>query len=341
MKSPFHAVTLLLLCALPARAQTPTPPKPIDLLKNKLETISHGVSADWGIYIKSLDTAEEIAINADAAMDTMSAIKIPLLVDVYRQVDAGKLSPAERIVMKTRDKRFGTGVLRTLEPGLDLSFHDALMLMIIQSDNTGTDMAFSRAGGPAHVTQTMHDLGLNSITATGTTFDWFRALAAAGDPSWDKLTPEELFTKGFPSKLTDADVERFHFEGKHPFGLSSARDMGKLLEMIASNQAASDKSCKEMMRLMRMQQMRTRIPKYMDDDTHTPHKTGDFPPYIANDVGLIETPANRVVVVFFSAHHRGYYSELEDAIARMSEQVWAYFNYRAKPATAGPESQSK
>jgi beta-lactamase class A len=327
---------LFLVLALPVHAQTAPASKPIDLLKAKLQTISQGVSADWGIYVKSLDTGEEIAINADSGMDTMSAIKIPLLVDVYRQVDAGKINPAERIVMKTADKRFGTGVLRTLEPGLNLDFHDALMLMIIQSDNTGTDMAFSRVGGPAHVTETMHQMGLNSILASGTTFDWFRALAATGDPSWANLTPEELFTKGFPEKITDADIARFHFEGKHPFGLSSARDMGKLLEMMATNQAASERSCKEMMRLMDMQQMSTRIPKYMDGQTRVPHKTGDFPPYIANDVGLIETSAGRVVVVFFSAHHRGYYSELEDAIGRMSEQVWAYFNYR--PKTAGGEA---
>lgn len=334
MKTNFAPV-LLLLCACIVNAQTaPAPPKRIDLLKQRLETISQGVSADWGIYIKSLDTGEEIAINADQQMDTMSTIKIPLLVDVYRQVDAGKLNTSDRIVMHTADKRFGTGVLRTLDDGLNLSFHDALMLMIIQSDNTGTDMAFARAGGPAHVTQTMHEMGLNSIQATGTAFDWFSALAAAGDPAYGKLSPGELFTKGFPEKLTDAEVEKFHFEGKHPFGLSSARDMSRLLEMIATNKAASEKSCKDMMHLLGLQQMRTRIPKYMDDDTETPHKTGDFPPYIANDVGLIETPAARVVVVFFSAHHRGFYSELEDAIGRMSEQVWAYFNYRGKSTAA-------
>ena len=321
---------LVLLIAFPSLAQTAPAPKPIDLLKQKLEQISAGVSADWGIYIKSLDTGEEIAINADKVMDTMSAIKIPLLVDVYRQVDAGKINTADRIVMKTADKRFGTGVLRTLDPGLNLSFRDALELMIIQSDNSGTDMAFARAGGPAHVTQTMHELGLNSITATGTSFDWFRALAEAGDPAYAKFGPEELFTKGFPEKLTDADVERFHFEGKHPYGLSSARDMGTLLVMMATNKAASEKSCKEMLRMMGQQQFRTRIPRFLMDDASTPHKTGDFPPYIANDVGLIQTPSARVVVVFFSAHHRGFYSELEDAIGRMSEQVWGYFNYRGK-----------
>ena len=327
------ASVLILACACFAAAQTAPAPKPIDLLKQRIETISQGVSANWGIYIKSLDTGEEIAINADQPMDTMSTIKIPLLVDVYRQVDAGKLNTSDRIVMHTADKRFGTGVLRTLDDGLNLSFHDALMLMIIQSDNTGTDMAFARAGGPTHVTQTMHQMGFNSIQATGTTFDWFSALAAAGDPAYGKLSPGELFTKGFPQTLTDAEVEKFHFDGKHPFGLSSARDMGRLLEMIATNKAASEKSCKEMMHLLSLQQMRTRIPKYMDDDTDTPHKTGDFPPYIANDIGLIETSSARVVVVFFSAHHRGFYSELEDAIGRMSEQVWGYFNYRGKAAT--------
>jgi beta-lactamase class A len=322
MKLRFIKPLLVLLLACSAFAQTAVTTKPIDLLKQKLEQISAGVSADWGIYIKSLDTGEEIAINADKVMDTMSAIKIPLLVDVYRQVDAGKITTADRFAMKTADKRFGTGVLRTMDAGLNLSFRDALELMIIQSDNSATDMAFARAGGPAHVTQTMHELGLNSITATGTSFDWFRALAEAGDPSYAKVGPEELFTKGFPDKLTDTDVERFHFEGKHPYGLASARDMGRLLEMMATNKAASEKSCKEMLRFMGQQQMmRTRIPRFMLDDVETPHKTGDFPPYIANDVGLIETPSARVVVVFFSAHHRGYYSELEDAIGRMSEQV--------------------
>src|SRR5436305_7547575 len=95
----------VLLCALflalSAASQTATPSKPLDLLKHSLERTSQSVSADWGIYIKSLDTGEEIAINADSVMDTMSVIKIPLLVDAYRQVDAGKINPVDRITMIT------------------------------------------------------------------------------------------------------------------------------------------------------------------------------------------------------------------------------------------------
>ena len=334
MKTIVKLAVVAALFAAQALAQQAAPQPSIELLKRSLERIAQGSGADWGIYVKSLDTGEEVAINADAPMDTMSTIKIPLLVTAFRDIDAGKLKLDERIAMKTADKRFGTGVLRTLDDGLNLSFKDALTLMIIQSDNSGTDMAFSRVGGPARVTQTMRDLGLPSITATGTAFEWFRALGEISDPAWAKLTPEELFTRGYPrTPNRQADVERFHFEGKHPFGLSSARDMGRLLEKIARNQAASKESCEEMLRIMRQQQMNTRIPKYLAGAS-TPHKTGDFPPYIANDVGLIETQRARVVVVFFTAHHRGIYADLEDAVARASEQVWAYFNYRGEAKAA-------
>src|ERR1700738_4402052 len=72
MKLNLLKAVFLLALAAPALAQPPAAPKPIDLLKQKLEQISGGVSADWGIYIKALDTGEEIEIKAGETMDTMS-----------------------------------------------------------------------------------------------------------------------------------------------------------------------------------------------------------------------------------------------------------------------------
>ncbi len=291
------------------------------LLRQNLERIMNGVKTDWGVYIKSLESSEEISINADAVMDTMSTIKVPLLVEAFRQVDAGKLKLDARLEMKRADQRFGTGIMRLLDPGLSFTLKDLLTLMIIQSDNTATDMVFDQVGGPKRVTQTMRELGLGNITANGTSFEWFRALGAASDPAWMKVTPEELFVRGYPQSASQADRDRFHFEGKTPYGLASPRDLGRLLEKIAEGKAATPASCNAMLRILRQQQMNTRIPKYLTG-VGTPHKTGDFPPYIANDVGLIESRQTRTVVVFFSAHHKGIYANLEDAIARMSEQAW-------------------
>src|SRR5688500_14428911 len=68
---------------LPSRA-------PLEALKSRIESVTRSINARWGLYIKSLETGEEIAINADEQMDTMSTIKIPLMVEVYRQAREGK-----------------------------------------------------------------------------------------------------------------------------------------------------------------------------------------------------------------------------------------------------------
>jgi beta-lactamase class A len=52
-----------------------------------------------------------------------------------------------------------------MEEGLDLSLHDAAMLMIILSDNTATDICYDAIGGPSKVNEAMQRLGLTSIHA--------------------------------------------------------------------------------------------------------------------------------------------------------------------------------
>ena len=59
-----------------------------------------------------------------------------------------------------------------------------------------------------------------------------------------------------------------------------------------------------------------------------PHKTGDFLPYIANDVGALESPGATVVVSIFTAHHFGQGWMLEEAIGQISAEIAAYFGYR-------------
>jgi hypothetical protein len=147
------------------------------------------------------------------------------------------------------------------------------------------------------------------------------------DPSYARLSPEELFKKGYPplspEELANAR-EKFHFTGDHPFALAHVREIGKLLEMIWHDECASPTSCAAMRSILRLQQYRTRIPKYLSGAT-VAHKTGDFDPFIANDVGIIEPfSKSPIIVCFFACHHRGIWANLEEAIARMSEKVWEY-----------------
>lgn len=309
-------------------------PSSIHLLKTNIERIARGVNADWGIYVQSLDTGEQVDIHADRPMETMSDIKLAILVTAFRQIDAGKLRLSQPITLTASDKRWGTGVLFAFHDGLNLTLRDVLTLMVIQSDNSATDIAYRLVGGPAVVTRTMRQMGFRHITSVRTGFQWFRALAATADPSYATLSPAQLFARGFPH-MTRAGLDRFDAEGKVPFGLASPRDIGRLLEEIARNQAASPASCREMLHILRMQQMNTRIPKYIRG-AKIGHKTGDFPPYIANDAAIVQSPEANFVIVVFDDHYRGVYANLEDAVARIAQQAWLYFSYRGARPSAAP-----
>src|SRR5258708_34816928 len=139
-----------------------------------------------------------MGMDGEHLVETMSVIKPPLLVTLFRAVEAGQADLDQRITLETRHKRFGTGVLRTLDDGVALSLRDAAMLMIIQSDNTATDLCFEAVGGPDAVTRAMRALGLPSIQPHWTAFEWFSSLAASMDPGLGTHSPGELSHRADP-----------------------------------------------------------------------------------------------------------------------------------------------
>jgi beta-lactamase class A len=294
-------VSLLLYAALVA-AQ-PQPQKPLARLEANIDRITKSVNAKWGIYMKCLETGEEIAINADEPMDTMSVIKIPIMVEAFRQIELGKFALTDRVTLADAMKRPGTGVIRSLDPGASLTIKDLLTLMIIVSDNTATDLMYDKVGGVEPVNHLMESYRLKSIHAFGTAEVWFAALRAASSP------------------------RAFHEAGKTPFGLSSPRDIGRLLEKIQKGEAVSKKSSDMMLQIMRGQVYSSRLPKYVTG-FRVPHKTGDFLPYVANDVGILESPQRNIVLSVFTARHFGIGANLEDAIGRIGELVANYYGSR-------------
>jgi beta-lactamase class A len=295
---------IILFAAVAALAAAqPAPQKPLDRLQSNIERLTRSVNAKWAIYLKCLETGEEIAINADEPMDTMSVIKIPLMAEAFRQIEEGKFSLTDRVTLTDAAKRGGTGVIRSLDPGVNLTIKDLLTLMIIVSDNTATDLIYDKVGGPEAVNRLMDTWGFKSIHAVTTADAYFKALAAS-------------------------DRTKFAEDGKHPFGLTSARDMGKLLEKIKRGEAVSRKSSDMMLDMMRGQLYTTRIPKYVTG-FRIPHKTGDFLPYVGNDVGILESRNRNIVLVILDAHHTGVGTYLEDAVGRIAELVANYFGGQA------------
>jgi beta-lactamase class A len=290
------ACTTLVL-AQPA-AQTP-----LQRLEASILRTTRSVNAIWGIYVKSLETSEEVAIDADRQMETMSTIKIPLMIEVFEQIKAGTFKLTDKYTFVEADSEPGTGTIQRLDYGAVMTVKDLITMMIIVSDNTATEVLYRMVGGPEAVNARMQALGLKTTRAMNVPSKWFPALRSA------------------------PTTEEFYRDGKSPFGFSTPREMGRLLEMMERGTLVDKPSSDLMLRIMRGQLYRTRIPRYVTGYT-IPHKTGDFLPYVGDDVGVLEAPGRTIVLTVFTGNHFGSGEALENAIGLVAKDVADYFAYR-------------
>jgi beta-lactamase class A len=287
--------------AVPRQAQPL--PTPLQRLEASILRTTRSVNATWGIYVKSLDTGEEVAVDADRQMETMSTIKIPLMIEAFEQIKAGKFRLTDKYTFVEADSEPGTGTIQRLDYGAVMTVKDLITMMIIVSDNTATEVLFRMVGGPDAVNARMQTLGLKTTRAMNVPSKWFPALRSA------------------------PTTEQFYRDGRFPFGLSTPREMGRLLEMMERGTLVDKPSSDLMLRIMRGQLYRTRIPRYVTGYT-IPHKTGDFLPYVGDDVGVLEAPGKTIVLTVFTGNHFGSGEVLENAIGLVAKEVADYFAYR-------------
>src|SRR5262252_2886590 len=172
---PFVAVVGSTLAAQQPQQQTP-----LQRVQASIERTTKSVNATWGIYVKSIETGEEIAVDADRQMETMSTIKIPLMIEALEQIKAGKFKLTDKYTFAQADSQPGTGTIQRLDPGAVMTVKDLITMMIIVSDNTATEVLYRTVGGPDAVNARMQAMGLQKTRAMNVPSKWFPELRAAG-----------------------------------------------------------------------------------------------------------------------------------------------------------------
>jgi beta-lactamase class A len=315
MNTVFRVATLatFVLTTVPlARAQQPA--RSASGLQRLLDAELARFPAKAGVWVKHLTTGEEASVRGDEAFNSASVIKIPVMVLAFQMADKGQLSLSERITINASDFRGGSGVFRYNDPGLQPTLRDVLLQMIITSDNTATDLAIAKVGGVAKVNE------------------WLRG-AGYGEALTLNMTTGELFAKYGALPQSANRNEKTNADRTYWLGSMTPRGTGRLIEAIQrcadgsapSPAIAAKKSCEDMIRMMRAQQSGARrLPHFLS--VPVAHKTGDFPPVLANDVGVIFARSGPIVVSFFTNAIEGPYAETEDRIGRVAQLIVEYFD---------------
>jgi beta-lactamase class A len=230
-------------------------------LLSGIDDLTASFAGELGVYAKNLTTGEEIAYRADEVMPTASTIKVAIMAELYRQVGSGQVDLEQRVRMEPSDWYGGTGVLKELMPGLEPTVDDLCRLMIIQSDNVATGMLVRRLGKD-RINQSLRDWGFDV-----TELRWNLALGG--------------------------DIRQY--------AVSTPRELGRLMELIATDGFLTPEACAEMRTHLAKQQHLEQIPRELpynqyatdvgnDQGVHVMNKIGNYMGMRA-DVAIVTAPA--------------------------------------------------
>lgn len=253
-------------------------------LAARVAEISAELGGTVSVAVRNIDHAIDFAANADVSMSTASVIKIPILVTALQQVRDGKLSLDSEYVLPDGDRTTGAGVLRYLHSGLTLTLSDVLTLMIIVSDNLGTNVVIDMLGMDL-VNATMHEMGLPGTLLQRTMMDW-------------------------------AAVER----GED--NISTAGEITELLVRLATNQVLGEPWDPMAMQMLRRQQDCGKLGLYLPHEAVLANKTGGREG-IMHDCGVVEGPGFKYAITVFT-HEAKSSGDAIVAIGSISRAVYEH-----------------
>lgn len=261
-------------------------------LTERITQITEDAGGTWGISLQDLGTGESWELNGHELFYSASVIKIPIMIAVFAASHRNEISLSDRLTVKLEDMVGGSGVLQHMTPGIQLSITDLMTLMIIQSDNTATNMLIDLVGTEA-IQHTMKDIGL------------------VKSKFFHKMMTQEVDRKGF-NEIT-------------------AHEMTDMLKKIATGKIISVYACEQMIDILKKQQISNSLPAKIPEQDEPvigtlkqweiAHKTGNVSG-IRHDVGIFYVGKRTLIA---SVLTRGLNNlESPEIIGRIGLEIYQY-----------------
>jgi beta-lactamase class A len=293
---------LVMLAAAPSGPETLR-----DALQQRIAQVQ---GASVAVAYQSLgDTKDALFLEADRSFHAASTMKVPVMVEFFRQVDAGKLAVDQPITLVNQFPSIVDGSPYSLDAkededsalyervGQPVPARELVERMITRSSNLATNSVIALVG-PKRVTQTLRSLGAKRMTV----------LRGVEDG--------KAYAQGLNNSAT-------------------ARDLATLLAAIERGKAASASSTLAMRSILLAQELNDEIPAGLPPGTRVAHKTGQITA-VLHDAAIIY-PAGQapyVLVVLTSGVAEAKVAQA--LIVDISRMVYAHATRSAPKAPVKP-----
>jgi len=254
----FSAILVIVCLPLAALAQAKGT---LEKARPEIEKLISASGAEVvGLAVYDLETKQALYINERVSMHAASTMKLPVMMEVFRQVEEKKLGLREPIEVKNKFFSIVDGSAYSLNKaddsdeevyrriGQKMTVQELVDHMITWSSNLATNLLIERVT-PEKVMKLMNELGANDI----------RVLRGVED------------TKAFEA-------------GKN--NTTTAYDLMLLLRLIAENKFKSKRACEKMVEILSAQHFNDGIPAGLPTATRVAHKTGDITKH-NHDAGIV------------------------------------------------------
>jgi D-alanyl-D-alanine carboxypeptidase (penicillin-binding protein 5/6) len=287
-----------LLCALAACQVAHVSPAHAQSLSERIEPLIAKHQGTVCVAIKHLATGETLFHRPQEVVPTASLIKFPVMIEYYRQVDAGKLSGDRMVTLTQEDKVPGSGILTDhFANSSVLPLETINHLMIAFSDNTATNLVLDQIG-IANVAKTMQQLGL----------------------------PEtQIHSKVF---RRDTSIAQDRSQ-KYGLGSTTAADMLSLLEQLHARKLVSPEASERMLTHLLSCDDKTKLLRFLPKEIKGYHKTGAVNES-RTDAGLFDTPSGWIAMVCLTSENQdkswGDSNAAEILCGRIAQETYEHFH---------------
>jgi beta-lactamase class A len=247
---------------------------PLVDLADKISQKIAGTEGTFAVAFADLKTGDTLFINAHERFHAASTMKTPVMIELYKQAEAGQFSLDDSILVKSEFASIVDGSPYEMQVsddsesvlyekiGTQLPIRALMFEMITQSSNLATNILIELVDAKK-VTATMRDLGAPDI----------EVLRGVEDI--------KAFEKGMSNTTT-------------------AYDLMKIFEAIGRDEIISEAVCKEMIDVLLAQQFNDIIPVHLPDEVKVAHKTGSITG-VQHDSGIVILPnGHEYVLVLLS-----------------------------------------
>ena len=244
--------------------------------KTAVEALIKASGADVAVAFRTLDAPTgksprlELLIQPDVVFHAASTMKVPVMIELFRQARLGRLTLDDQLLVRNQFKSIVDGSPYSLSMGDDsdadvyknidksMRLADLCEAMITVSSNFATNLLIDRLG-VAEIQKTVRDLGADGMSV----------LRGVED--------NKAFDQGMNNSTT-------------------ARALLVLLERIARMEAVDEPSSREMLAILKRQTFNDGIPAGLPPSTPVAHKTGEITK-IHHDAAIVYGPRPFILVV--------------------------------------------